>query len=83
MRKIRIALRWALPSLALAVMVTVVLQVLLCFGCWEVYAFGPNIESKNDLNDAAGRQLQDVLSHYQQNRPSRDSNSSPFGSKSD
>jgi hypothetical protein len=44
-------------------------RALICFGCHEVKLFGPELESRHDLDRAAYERLQELLKGYRKNRP--------------
>jgi hypothetical protein len=44
-------------------------RALLCFGCGEVMLFGPGLESRNELDKAAGEALAELLKGYRKHRP--------------
>jgi hypothetical protein len=44
-------------------------RALLCFGCGEVMLFGPEVESRNELDKAAGKALVELLKSYRKHRP--------------
>ncbi len=44
-------------------------RVLICFGCREVKLYGPQIESRYDLDQVASNELKKILHGYRKNRP--------------
>jgi hypothetical protein len=52
-------------------------QVLLCFGCGEVYTFGSGIKSENNLSERAKQELQRLLLPYHKHRPKFEVNWGP------
>jgi hypothetical protein len=44
-------------------------RALLCFGCGEVMLFGPGLESRHELDKAAGEALVELLKGYRKHRP--------------
>lgn len=44
-------------------------QILICFGCGEVKAFGPDRSLRCDIERGKERELDGVLKKYRKNRP--------------
>jgi hypothetical protein len=47
-------------------------RVLICFGCGEVKAYGPDHALRSDIKSDVKTKLRDVLAKYQKNRPQRE-----------
>jgi hypothetical protein len=46
-------------------------RVLICFGCFEVKCYGPDLEFYGDVTDEVAKELATILKPYRKNRPEK------------